>query len=156
MTKRNIEIPMILNSKLVKKNNFELNAKVLHFLFPLPENMKNIPNFNAYKMVSESFKHMIICLREDLSKHPVFFSLCKIRYFEQFYIDILSQKNLLDDETKSSLYSVDAAASFIDYLLSSKVDPYKFGTSIWDIHDKSHQENWAKDDTNLLYYPNKI
>jgi hypothetical protein len=71
-------------------------------------------------------------------------------------LDILTQKNLLDDETKSNLYSLDAAASFIDYLLSNKVDSYKFGTTTWDIHDKSYQNNWAKDNLNLLNFPNKI
>ena len=156
MTRINIEIPMILNSKLVKNKNFDNNAKILHFLFPIPENLKNIPNFNAYKMVSESFKHMILCLREDLAKNPVFFALCKIRFFEEYYIQILKEKNLLDSETMNTLYNVDSAAKFINYLLSNKVDPYKFGATFWDINDKSHQDNWVTDNDKLLYFSNKL
>lgn len=156
MTKINIEIPMLLNSKLVKNNYLEKNAKVLQFLFPIPENIKSVNHFNSYKLISDSFKHMILCLREDLSKNPVFFALCKIRILEKVSLEILKEKNLLDDEVINTLYSIDTAAKFVEYLLSDKVDPYKFGSSIWDINDKTHQPHWMKPEDILLFDRNKV
>ena len=149
MIKINIESPMILNSKLVKSSNFEKNAKVLQFLFPITENIKTIPQFNSYKMISDSFKHMILCLSEDLAINPVFFALSKIRFLEQNYINILKDKNLLNQELMNTLYNCDSVINYIEFLLSEKVDPYKFGANIWDIEDQTNQSYWVKEKNKL-------
>ena len=39
--------------------------------------------------------------------------------------------------------------NYIEFLLSEKVDPYKFGANIWDIEDQTNQSYWVKEKNKL-------
>jgi hypothetical protein len=136
MIQTNIENPMHLNSRLISRNKVEIGAKILHYLAPTTSNIKNLPDFFPLRMFSQSMKHMIKCMKEDLTKNPVFFSLLKAQSFDEEYLNRFeNNKTIPQDEIDEFRNNYENTVELINCLLSDKLEGHDFAKKFWDLND---------------------
>lgn len=142
MIKTNIENPIHLNSTLIGRGKIEIGSKILHILNPTTSNLKNIPEFFPQRLFSQSIKHMVKCLKDDLVKNPVFFSLLKSQSFDEDFLKKLEYnetipKGEIDEYRKHYKSTLD----LIVYLMSNKIEGMEFANKFWDVNDLNLNSN---------------
>jgi len=149
MNEINIEIPMLLNSDLLKRDIFYINSKIIHLelkntannFLPLKSDLgllndKKEKHFSQEKLFKYAFNHMVSCLVPFLKKNPVFFGVVKCdsydkSYLEDFELNRTIPKEEINHFKKSYLETID----LINFLISDELDSYEMGKKIWTVKD---------------------
>jgi hypothetical protein len=136
MIQTNIENTALLNGLLISNKLIEINSKIFHFVWPIPKNINNIPEFNPNKILSNSLKHTVYVLNPRLKENPIFFSLIKNKTFDLSFIEELEKKGLLEvDEIKRYKDNYYKSIDMITHLLSDNVNSLDFGKKFWDVDE---------------------
>jgi hypothetical protein len=149
MNEINIEIPMLLNSDLIKRDIFYLNSKIIHLQFKNTSNNflelksgiglltdRKENHFSQERLFKFAFNHMVNCLVPLLKKNPVFFGVIKFETYDRSFLDEFEiNRSIKKDEInlfrKNYLDTID----LINYLASDKLNSYEMGRKIWNIND---------------------
>lgn len=149
MNEVNVEIPMLLNSELMKRNILLVNSKIIHlepkntsnnhihfksgmhFLNDQKENY-----YNQERIFKYAFNHMVNCLVPLLKNTPVFFGVVKYQTFDKSFLDEFEEnrsipKHELSDYKKNYLDYI----NLLDYLASDDLESIKMGKKVWDLND---------------------
>lgn len=136
MTKTNIENAMILNSKLLKSKNLEIDSKIFHFILPMTSNIKNLVNFYPNKLLGNSLKHMVNCCKDDLKINPVFFSIIDIQTLDYIYINRFENNETITNQELIDLKNnYSKSIDLISKLLDAKLSGLDFGKKFWKLTD---------------------
>ncbi len=143
MIQTNTESPMLLNSRLIGKNKIEIGSKILHLFIPITSNLKNLPEFFPQRLFSQSMKHMVKCLKDELVKNPVFFSLLKCQTFDdQFFMRFEFNKTIPKEEIDQYKKNYDTSIELVRYLMSDKIEGLEFAKKFWELNDLIKLKNF--------------
>lgn len=149
MNEVNVEIPMLLNSDLMKKELFNINSKIIHLQFPNTTNNflqlnndlgllddKKEKHLSHERLFKYAFNHMVSCLIPLLKNNPVFFGIVKCETYDKDFVDEFEFNRSISKEDvihfrKNYLETID----LINYISSEKLDSYEMGKKIWTIQD---------------------